>query len=426
MQTPTPSRLEVLPSQHITITREGRIESMRPAEPHDRVDLVLAPSTILIPGLVDTHLHAPQWPQRGIGLDLPLEDWLHTHTFPLEARYADVAFARLVWDAMVPALLAAGTTTAAYYVTTHEPATAALAETCARLGQRALIGRVAMDHPDHTPSFYRDLDPAAGVAASRRSIDAVLEIDDGRDLVQPVITPRFIPACTDELLAGLGRLASETGVRIQTHCSESRWEHHHVLDRFGMTDTMALDHFGLVQPHATMAHAVHLPDVDRDRLVARGAGVAHCPLSNAYFGDGVFPVRHHLAAGLRIGLGSDVAGGPDHDLRTVLGHAVTSARMLESGVEPHLGADPRPGDRIDIVTAFWTATAGGSELLGVDAGVLAPGRWFDAVAIDTSTDPSAGFEMPSGEADLHRFERLARGGGAVTDVWVGGRRVVPD
>ena len=352
-----------------------------------------------------------------------LERWLNDYTFPLEARYHDTDFAQQVWDAMVPALLAAGTTTAVYYGSIHESATSALAETCVRHGQRAFVGRVAMDHPDNTPADYRDASAEDGIASSRRSIDAVDALDDGRGLVKPIITPRFIPACTDELLAGLGQLAADTGVRVQTHCSESRWEHAYVLDRFGMSDTMALDRLGLARQHTVMAHAVHLSDEDRERLIERGAGVAHCPLSNSYFGDGVFPVRRHLDAGLRIGLGSDVAGGPEHRMRSVCGHAVTSSRMLESGVEPGRPTDLRPGQRIDLVTAFWMATVGAADLLGIDAGLIAPGRPFDAVAVDTTTDSSAQFDPAGTEVAARRFDRLARGQGSIEAVWVAGARV---
>ncbi len=423
MQTPTPAALEVLPDHLITIDATGRIESMRPATAHDRADVMLPPTSVMVPGMIDTHIHAPQWPQRGVGLDLPLERWLSEYTFPLEARYEDSAFAVDVWDALVPALLSEGTTTAVYYSSIHEPATTALAEACVRHGQRAFVGRVAMDHPTNTPAYYRDRDATAAVAASRRSIEAINEI--GGDLVLPIITPRFIPACTDELLVGLGSLATETGVRVQTHCSESIWEHGYVLDRCGTSDSAALDAFGLLRPHTVLAHGVHISDADRARIIERGAGVAHCPLSNSYFGDGVFPVRRHLEAGLRIGLGTDVAGGPEHSMRAVCGHAVTSSRMLESGVEPGTAGPLRPDERIDLVTAFWTATVGGAELLGIDAGLIAPGRLFDAVAIDPTSDPSAGFDLDiSGTAAMaRRFDRLARGAGSITAVWVGGRPV---
>ena len=420
MQTSSPDSLDVLTDQLIVIGSEGRIASMRPANHDDTADVTLPPSSILVPGLIDTHLHAPQWTQRGVGLDLPLDRWLNDYTFPLESSFADSAMAESVWQAMVPELLAVGTTTAVYYSSIHEAATQALAEACAEHGQRAFVGRVAMDHPDNTPEGYRDATAAEGVAASRRSIAAIDAMPG--DLVQPIITPRFIPSCTDELLAGLGDLAAETGVRVQTHCSESMWEHSYVLERLGTSDTEALESFGLLTDHGVLAHSVHISDADRAILIHHGAGVAHCPLSNSYFGDAVFPARRHLDAGLLMGLGTDIAGGPDHSMRATCGHAVTSSRMLEAGVDPGRSDWNRPGDRVDITTAFWMATLGGAELLGIEAGLLRPGRFFDAVAIDPTTDPSVLATLDQTD-DQRRFERIARGNGSITHVWVNGVHV---
>lgn len=416
MQTPSHSKLEVLSDQVIHLDDAGSITSVRPSRPGDVADVTLPSSSILVPGLIDTHIHAPQWTQRGVGLDLPLDQWLNDYTFPLESSFADTELAESVWHAMIPTLLAEGTTTAVYYSSIHEDATQLLAEACRSHGQRAFIGRVAMDHPTNTPEDYRDRSAADGIAASRRSIEAIDQLPG--DLVQPIITPRFIPSCTDDLLGGLGGLAEETGVRIQTHCSESLWEHDYVRDRFDMSDTAALASFGLLTDHTVLAHSVHISNDDRSMMMRHGAGVAHCPLSNSYFGDAVFPVRRHLDAGLRMGLGTDVAGGPEHSMRATCGHAVTSSRMLEAGVDPQGSSWSRPGDRIDVVTAFWMATLGGADLLGIDAGLLAPGRRFDAVAIDPTSDPSVLDALNT--TDAQRFERVARGGGTITQVWVDG------
>lgn len=420
MHTPSPDQLEVLTDHLIEVDAQGRITEVRPATPADDAEVTLPADSVLVPGFIDTHIHAPQWTQRGVGLDLPLDQWLNDYTFPLESSFSDTSMATSVWQSMVPTLLAEGTTTAVYYSSVHEGATQALAEACVRHGQRAFVGRVAMDHPENTPETYRDASAADGVAASRRSIDAIDAL--AGDLVQPIITPRFIPSCSDELLVGLGELAADTGVRIQTHCSESIWEHGYVLDRFGISDTEALVSFGLLTDHTVLAHSVHISDSDRATMIHHGAGASHCPLSNSYFGDAVFPVRRHLDAGLRVGLGTDVAGGPEHSMRATCGHAVTSSRMLEAGVEPGRSTWSGPGDRIDLTTAFWLATLGGADLLGIDAGLLHPGRVFDAVAINPTTDPSVLQPLPA-ETDARRFERVARGSGDITDVWVDGALV---
>jgi len=262
--------------------------------------VVTAPAgSVLLPGLVDLHVHAPQWPQLGTGLDLPLERWLFEYTFPLEARFADLSFARPVWADLVGGLLAHGTTTAVYFATVDLDATTALAEAALAAGQRAYVGRVAMDHPQGTPEWYRDASADEGVAASARSIEAIGALDAGRGLVAPIVTPRFTPACTDELLRGLGELAARAGTLVQTHASESDWAHGHALERFGQTDCAALDGFGLLRRGTVLHHANHVTDADAALLRERGAGIAHCPLSNAYFANAVLPVRRLVAEGWR-------------------------------------------------------------------------------------------------------------------------------
>lgn len=424
LQTPSADRLEVLEDRVLQIGPDGRIDAVRPATDGETVDVHLPASTVLVPGMIDTHLHAPQWPQLGTGLDLPLDQWLFENTFPLEARFSDEAYARSVWSSMVPTLLASGTTTAVYYGSVHEPATIALAEQCIESGQRAFVGRVAMDHPEGTPDYYRDAGPAESVEATARVIEAIQALN-APTLVEPIITPRFIPACSDGSLHGHGELAAATGVRIQTHCSEGDWQHAHVQERCGKNDAFALADFGLVADHTVLAHATHLDDADRQLLTSRGAGVSHCPLSNSYFANAVFPLRRNLDAGMRIGLGTDVAGGASASLFEACDHAVTVSRMLEDGVDVTRSHDRGVAQsRVDIVTAFYLATAGGAELLGIEAGLLAPGRFFDALAVDISPDGPLGI-APEVDDWSRTFEKLVRRGSpaSIRAVWINGRLV---
>lgn len=426
-QTPTRERLEVLVDHVVTVGDDGVIAYVGPGADHvGAIDVVLGDDDYLLPGLIDLHVHAPQWPQLGTGLDLPLEDWLFSYTFPLESRYVDLEFARRVWESMVPRLLREGTTTAVYFSSIHEPATLALAQVCLTAGQRGFVGRVAMDHPEGTPDFYRDADAGDAVERSHRSITAIEALDPS-GLVRPIITPRFIPACTDAALEGLGELAEATGALVQTHCSESDWEHGYVLDRFGVTDTVALERFGLARDHSVLAHADHVTHSDQQVLAGLGAGIAHCPLSNSYFANAVLPVRQVLDNGVRLGLGTDVAGGPDASILASSGHAVTVSRMLEDGVDPVVAAHDRatPDSRIDVVTAFYLATVGGAEVLGLNAGLLEHGRVFDAFVVQTGTGRSVEV-WPEVDDDGRIFEKVVRGarGTDVSTVWVNGQTVV--
>ena len=340
----------------------------------------------VLPGFVDLHIHAPQYPQLGTALHLPLADWLASHTFPLEARYRDLAFARRVYGALVDDLLANGTTTALMFGTVHVDATKLLGDLAIEKGLRALVGKVAMDHADNCPPDYRDSDVASAVAGTRAVIEHLRDHPDNRaGRVEGVITPRFIPSCTDPLLEELGALARGCSCAVQTHCSESDWEHAYVRTRHGVSDAESLDRFGLLGRRSVVAHAPFLSPSDMDLLQARGSAVAHCPLSNAYFANAVFPLRAALAKGLRVGLGTDVSAGPSLSMFDAARMAVVASRMLEDGVDPVRAATlrGRPDSRIDWMTAFHLATAGGADALDLPVGRFEPGRQFDALVIDT-------------------------------------------
>jgi guanine deaminase len=436
MQTPAPDHLQVIEDAVIAVDDDGLITAVEQEGTAGAGHILRAgvgrvstpPGSVLIPGLVDLHVHAPQWPQLGTGLDLPLERWLFEYTFPLEARYADPAFALPVWSDMVATLLRHGTTTAVYFATVDVAATTALARVAADAGQRAFVGRVAMDDPDGTPPWYRDRSARAGVEASARSIDEITAVDAGRGLVRPIITPRFTPACTDDLLRGLGELAGATGVPVQTHCSESDWAHGHALARFGTTDAAALDGFGLLRPGTVLAHANHVTDADAARIRDRGAGIAHCPLSNAYFANAVLPVRHLAGLGVGLGLGTDVAGGASPGLLHQAHDAVTVSRLLGDGVDRARPASSRgvPGSAIDTTFAFWLATLGGASVLGIPAGLLEPGRRFDAVLVDTASRRGSLRVWPEVDTPERVFEKVVRlaGPADIAGVWVEGRTVV--
>ena len=344
------------------------------------------PGSLFLPGMVDLHVHAPQWPQLGQALHVPLDRWLAEYTFPLEARYADPELARTVYPELVTTLLANGTTTAVYFSSIHQTASEVLAKTCLDAGQRAFVGRVVMDDPEQCPTDYRDESTQAALDGTLAFIGFVRAMPgNGSALVQPMVTPRFIPSCSDQALVGLGRIAADQQCRVQTHCSEGDWEHRFVLDRFGHSDTHMLQEFGLLREGSVLAHGNFLSRPDMQTIAQKRAGIAHCPLSNAYLANSVFPLRQALDLGLGVGLGTDIAGGPSPSLFENCRHAISSSRMLEDGVDPDRPAEERgrAGSRIDFVEAYWLATAGGAQVLDIPVGRFEPGYRFDALLVDT-------------------------------------------
>lgn len=435
---PVRGDIDILDDALVSVGDDGRIAKvLRAGEPGyaDLVESAAAEDRLLafddrhciLPGLVDLHVHAPQYPQLGEALDVPLEVWLDTYTFPLEARYADPDFAQASYSVLVDDLLAAGTTTALYFATIHLDATKSLADICLAKGQRALVGKVVMDHPGTCPDYYRDPDTRVALAETRDLIEYVRSHPQNREgRVLPVITPRFVPSCSDEALAGLGELAAETGCHMQTHCSESDWAHTHVAERMGMSDTESLDRFGLLGRRSVLAHSNFMSDGDFAIMAGRGSAVAHCALSNAYFAGSVFPLRRALERNVRVGLGTDISGGPAHSMFEATRMTIQAARMLESGVDPNRPAHERgvPDSRIDFATAFHLATAGGGDALDLLIGTFEPGRYFDALVIDTQAKDGTIriFDSTSAENMLHKTVYVASKPN-IKHVFVNGERV---
>ncbi|WYJ92947.1 guanine deaminase [Enterococcus sp. 9D6_DIV0238] len=385
----------------------------------------LASDQYILPGFVDLHIHAPQWAQAGTALDLPLYEWLNTYTFPLEAKFSDQAFADRVYSDLVSQLLKNGTTTALYFATIHQKASLRLAEICSEKGQRGLVGKVVMDDPEQNPDYYRDDDAKVAIAETEAFIQEVLELNKHTPQgVYPVVTPRFIPSCTDKSLEGLGALAAKYDVHIQSHCSESDWAHEYVKERFGKNDAVALNEFGLLSEKAVMAHCGFLSDEDMQLFAEKGTAVAHCPISNAYFGNAVTPVAKLLNEyQVEVGLGSDISGGFSPNLFDNIKQAVISSRMLEDGVDKDCCSDKRgvKGSSLTLNEAFYLATAGGGESLSLPIGKLAVDYAWDVQFVTTKGLPIFSETEPLLDV-FQKIIYLSRPE-CIQEVWVQARKV---
>ncbi len=431
--------VEVLKDHLFCVNEDGMIEKVVGPEQGEYLPLLdtyqhsskyqrLKDGQYFLPGFIDLHVHAPQWAQAGTALDIPLYDWLNTYTFPIEAKFKDIGFAKKVYNEVVGNLLANGTTTALYFATVHKEASFLLAQLCAEKGQRGLVGKVVMDNPDQTEEYYRDGDTKTALAETEEFILAVKELAKStKQGIYPVVTPRFIPSCTDEALKGLGELAAKYDTHIQSHCSESDWEHGYVKERFGKNDAFALNDFGLLREKSVMAHCNFLSDEDADLFAEKGTAVCHCPISNAYFANSVIPIARFQSKGVEIGLGSDISGGFSPSLFDNVKQAVISSRMLEDGVDSSRPAIERgvPKSRITLDEAFYFATAGGGESLSLPIGRLAENYAWDAQIIDTTVE-TARLPLYDPEEKLHdifqKIVYLARPEN-IKEVWVQGEKV---
>ncbi|WP_042464146.1 guanine deaminase [Neobacillus dielmonensis] len=435
----SPKKLSILKDYLFCVNADGMIEKIVAPKQADYQLLLdtykgqenfhrLAEGQYLLPGFVDLHVHAPQWAQSGTAQDLPLYDWLNEYTFPLEAKYSDLTFAKKVYEDLVDTLLSNGTTTALYFATVHKEASILLAEICAQKGQRGLVGKVVMDDAEQNPSYYRDQDTKTALINTEEFILAVKELAQTvKQGVYPVVTPRFIPSCTDEALKGLGELALKYDTHIQSHCSESDWAHHYVQERFHKHDAFALNDFGLLTDKSVMAHCNFLDDNDASLFARTGTAIAHCPLSNAYFANSVLPLSRFMAKGIDIGLGTDISAGATPSLYDNVKQAVVSSRMLEDGVDTALPAEERgvPNSRITINEAFYLATAGGGDSLNLPVGQIQENYTWDVQIIDTKVS-TAKLPIFDDNEDLYDvFQKLIYNVRPenIREVWVQGEKV---
>jgi guanine deaminase len=231
----------------------------------------------------DTHIHAPQYPNSGLFGSTTLLDWLKTYTYPTEARFSSLPLARRVYSTLISTTLSHGTTTASYFATIHVPATNLLATLCHTLGQRALIGRICMDHPHALVDYYRDKSTSSALKDTHTVIAHIQELDPRGESVVPILTPRSAVSCTKELLSAFGSLSEERGLRIQTHLSENVDEIALVRKMYPECEsyTAVYNEYNLVTPRTILAHCIHLSPSERKLIVEKKAKIAHCPASNS-------------------------------------------------------------------------------------------------------------------------------------------------
>ena len=358
----------------------------------------------------------------------------------------------------VDKLLVNGTTTCSYFGVLGVESTKVLVDVLWEKGQRAFVGKVNMNRM--SPDDYCE-DDKTSLETTKHFIDYVRGGGSDKDkdkrrtpLVEPVITPRFVPSCTENLLSSLGELARSTGCRVQSHAVESvdclaTVEMLHGKGP-GKGEVDILDRAGLLKEGSIMAHCVHASKSDVETFLARGVGIACCPLSNVYFAGGALRVRALMDANVKIGLGSDVAGGYSHRMLDAVRHSVTTHLSLcasddnvariggsESGVESGLKSESREkcvgyapgfGDRVERNSfgwkdAVWLATVGGAKVLGMETciGRLRKGFEFDGFVIDSTE-----FVDPLGEDEpVTTFERFVHlsDDRHISEVWIQGRRV---
>lgn len=346
---------------------------------------------IIIPGLVDLHVHAPQYSFRGLGMDLELIDWLNTHTFVEEAKYKDMDYAEKAYDIFVEDMLHSATTRACVFGTIHTDATLLLMDKLEKAGVAAYVGKVNMDR--NSPEYLCEENSEVAAEATEKWILSCGDYEN----VKPILTPRFTPSCTDELMERLSKLQKKYDLPMQSHLSENHGEIAWVKElcptaKFYGDAYNQFDMFGNACP-TIMAHCVHSTEEEIEMMKEQNVFIAHCPESNTNLSSGVAPIRAYLEKGMKVGLGSDIAAGSNLSIFKAMAMAIQCSklkwRLEDQSLTP-----------LKVEEAFYLATKGGGEFFG-QVGSFEAGYEFDAVVMDDST-----LRHPQELTVLERLERL--------------------
>lgn len=339
---------------------------------------------LIFPGMVDMHVHAPQYAFRGTSMDLELMDWLNRYTFPEEEKYENLEYAEKAYSLFVNALKNGATTRACIFATRHRFATELLMKMMEESGLISYVGKVNMDR-EASEKLTED-------SADRSAYDTfgwINAVKDKFKKTKPILTPRFIPCCTDKLMEELREIQMAYGIPVQSHLSESKGEIEFVkflrpenafygdsyneYDLFGKNDDIDTD------VKTVMAHCVWSSDEEVELMRKNGVFIAHCPASNMNLTSGIAPIRKYLDLGLNIGLGSDIAGGHSESIFRAITDTIQVSkmyfRMVDEKYKPLVFSE-----------AFYLATKGGGKFFG-NVGSFENGYEFDAIVLNDELIP---------------------------------------
>lgn len=366
---------------------------------------------LIVPGLTDLHIHAPQYVFRGMKMDLELLEWLNTSAFPEEAKYQDTEYARRAYRIFVDDLRKSGTTRCCMFATLHLPATKVLMELLEESGQISYVGKVNMDR--NSPDYLCE---ESAEASAEATVQWLAETGKAFSRTKPILTPRFIPSCSDELMERLAAIQKEYNLPVQSHLSENHgeisWVQELVPESRFYGD--AYDRVGLFGGNVPtiMAHCVHSGEEETELMKKRGVYIAHCPQSNTNLMSGIAPVRTYLEKEIPMGLGSDVAGGAVLSIFRAMADAIQVSKLRAVLVDHNL----KP---LTMAEAFFLGTKGGGSFFG-EVGSFDAGYECDALVLDEGKIPYP--QELTIEERLERFIYLS-GNDDILHKFVKGRRL---
>ena len=376
--------IEIKENQYLLI-RDGKSEEFYKEIPSRLKNIQIEDygDNIIIPGLIDLHIHAPQYAFRGMGMDMQLLDWLNTYAFKEEGKYRDLEYAKKQYSKFVSDVKNSATTRLSIFATLHKDATIMLMDMLEEAGIKAYVGKVNMDR--NSPEFLTE--------DTLKSKEDTIERYKN---IKPILTPRFIPSCTDNLMEEIKQINNIYNIPVQSHLSENKSEIEWVAELHPDTKNYAeaYDKYNLFGKNnkTIMAHCVHCPDDELELIKQNNVVVAHCPQSNANLTSGIAPIKNMLSMGINVGLGSDIAAGSSLSIFRAMSDAVQVSKLRES-------LTGQKNQTLTLTEVFYLGTKGGGKFFG-DVGSFEKGYEFDAVVLN---DKSFG-----DNSDFTLKERLER------------------
>jgi len=412
LQSSSPTQCSVIRGAAITIGPDGRIAEVGHAKAAAK-DGVGGSDCWILPGFIDAHLHLPQWDRRGID-GMPLFEWLSKVAYPAEARFEDAGFAEKLAEDFVTGMIANGTTTVAAYGSPFAQSTDRVFSVFERRGYRAIYGMVLNDvdcPSSHCQEADKVLDESRTLAAKWHNAA------DGR--LKYAFSPRTPIHCSEKLMRGAAALAKMLNCYIQTHVAESISGVQKVRERFPdqLDEIELFEEMGLLTPRTLLGHGVYVNQQQRKQIAENNTVIIHCPMANMFLEAGLMDYVSLRAAGVRVALGSGVAGGPEPFMARVGVVAINTAKAVKVHGLPR-GTQPAPSP----AEAWWTLTRGAAESLGLadHIGSIQPG--FEADCLVVKPEPWI-TELPVDQQVSALLYTLRPD--QIQHVFIAGRRVGP-
>lgn len=372
--TPTPNKFLLIENGYIVVVN-GKVKNVCKVLPEEYKDLQIIDygDKLIIPGMNDLHAHAPQFRHLGMAMDKELLPWLNDYTFPEESKFKDLDYSRNIYGKFIKEVWKQGTTRIAVFGTIHKNASMDLMELFIKSGLGAYVGKVNMDL--NSPPYICE--------SSEKSLmdteEIIIKYKNKSPLVKPIITPRFVPTCSSQLLKGLGELSLKYKIPVQSHLSENKneiaWVRElHPTSKFYGEVYNKYNLFG--QNPTLMAHCSFSCRKEIALMKENNVIAVHCPSSNLNVGSGMMPIRKFLDNNIRVAFGSDISGGHTCSLFKTMVYAIEVSKLFWANSNKEIPF-------LSNSEAFYIATKAGGSFFG-KVGSFEEGYDFDALIIDDS------------------------------------------